>query len=134
MRFHRAWLWVAIAGVIALVTVSAVVQDPAMRVVFSLISIAPLLYVTVRVTLGFERSMAQQRRKFLKLRAATDEFIMNVRNLNRLTLAGRIPDPPENVDSMIEEIVARMHGLVDRIRLAAGDEDSPVESEPESER
>ena len=125
MRFNRAWLWVAAGGVIALVTVSAVVQEPAIRVLLCLVSVTPLLYVTLRVTLGFERRMAQQQRKFLKLRATTDEFIMMVRNLNRLTLASKIPDPPENVESMIEEVVGRMHGLVDRMRAAAGEEEPP---------
>jgi hypothetical protein len=49
---------------------------------------------------------------------------MSVRNLNRLTMAGKMVDPPENVDVMIEEIVKRMHGLVDSIRVAAGEEDT----------
>jgi len=123
MKSNRAWLVTAAGGVVVLVFVSAVVNEPALRVGLSLLAIVPLLYATIRVTLGSERRAAQERRKFVKLRSITDEFIMSVRNLNRLTLAGKMEDPPENVDAMIEEVVKRMHALVDRIRFAAGEED-----------
>jgi hypothetical protein len=120
MRFHKAWLWVAAGGVIALVVVSVAVPEPAFRALLSVLAVVPLLYVSIRVALGSERQVAQERRKFLKLRNVTDEFIMNVRNLNRLTVIAQAEDAPHDTNAMIDEVVERMHHLVERMREAAG--------------
>jgi len=122
MRSHKAWLWVAAGGVVALVFVSVAVSEPAFRALLSVLAIVPLLYVTVRVALGSERQLAHERRRYMKLRATTDEFIMHVRNLNRISVIARSESPPEDAEKMIEEIIERMHGVVDRIRDAAGQE------------
>ncbi len=127
MRFHKAWLLVAGGGVIALVVVSVAVPEPMFRALLSVLAIVPLLYVSIRVALGSERRVAQERRKYNKLRNVTDEFIMNVRNLNRLTVIAKGPDAPQDADGMIEEVVERMHQLVERMRDAAGQEDQPTE-------
>ena len=121
MKFHKAWLWVAAAGVIALVVVAVVVEEPGFRALLSVLAIVPLLYVSVRVALGSERQVASERRKFMKLRNVTDEFIMHVRNLNRITVIAKGEDPPEDATGMIDDIVERMHGLVERMRDAAGE-------------
>ena len=127
MRFHKAWLWVAGGGVIALVLISVAVPEPSLRALLSILAIVPLLYVSIRVTLGSERRVAQERRRYMKLRHMTDEFIMNVRNLNRLTVIAKGPDAPHDADTMIDEVVERMHQLVERMRSAAGEEDRPTE-------
>jgi hypothetical protein len=120
MRFHKAWLWVAGGGVIALVVVSVAVPEPTFRALLSVLAIVPLLYVSIRVALRSERQVAQERRKYLKLRNVTDEFIMNVRNLNRLTVIAQAEGAPHDANAMIEEVVERMHQLVERMRDAAG--------------
>ncbi|NIR46710.1 MAG: hypothetical protein GWN99_20095 [Gemmatimonadetes bacterium] len=122
MKFHKAWLWVALGGVIALVFVSVLIRDPGVRALLSVVAVLPLLHVTLRVALDSERDVAREKRKYMKLRTVTDEFILNVRNLNRLTIVAKGKDAPEDVDRMIDEVVARMHSLVDRMREAAGEE------------
>ncbi len=122
MRFHKAWLWVAAAGVVALVSVTVLVEDAGLRALLSVLAIVPLLYVSVRVALGSERQVAHERRRFMKLRNVTDEFIMHVRNLNRITVIAKGESPPEDAEGMIDDIIERMHKLVDRMRDAAGQE------------
>ncbi|MGD2153929.1 MAG: hypothetical protein PVG79_11735 [Gemmatimonadales bacterium] len=122
MQFHKAWLWVAAGGVVALVFVSVAVPEPAFRALLSVLAIVPLLYVTVRVALGSERQVAHERRRYMKLRNVTDEFIMHVRNLNRITVIAKGEEPPDDAEGMIDDIIERMHGLVDRMRDAAGQE------------
>lgn len=123
MRFHRAWAWAAVAGVIALVAVSLFVGDPGVRTLLSLASITPLLYVTGKLSKTYQRRMAQERRRFSKLRHVTDDFIMSVRNLNRLKVLAQEGDAHEDTQGMIEEVVQRMRQTVDRIVEAAGVED-----------
>jgi hypothetical protein len=129
MQFHKAWLWVALGGVIALVFVSVAVPEPSFRALLSVLAIVPLLYVSVRVALGSERQVAHERRRYMKLRNVTDEFIMHVRNLNRLSVIAQGEEPPEDADAMIDDVVGRMHGLVDRMRDAAGQESMYVSDE-----
>ncbi|UCC72232.1 MAG: hypothetical protein JSV86_17985 [Gemmatimonadota bacterium] len=121
MKFHKAWLFVAAGGVIALVFVAVAVPEPAFRALLSVLAVVPLLYVSVRVALGSERQVAQERRKYMKLRNVTDEFIMHVRNLNRITVIAKGEDPPDDAEAMVDDIVERMHGLVERMRQAAGE-------------
>jgi hypothetical protein len=121
MNFHKAWLWVALAGVIALAFVSVFIRDPGTRALLSLLSIVPLIHVTLRVALGSERQVAQERRKYMKLRTVTDEFLMNVRRLNRLSVIGS-EGAQDDTGGMIEDVVHRMHKLVDRMKDAAGEE------------
>ena len=120
MDFQKSVSLAAVVGVVALVGFSFLVEEPLTRAALSLLAISPLLYVAIRVSRVFERHAAQQKRRYLRLREITDEFIMHVRNLNRITVAGRIENAPENVTTMIDEIVERMHKLVERMREAAG--------------
>lgn len=123
MKLHKGWLWAAAGGVLALVLVSVLVSDPTSRTLLALLSIAPLIFVTGEVAKGYVRQADWQRRRFTKLRSVTDEFIIAVRNLNRLTVLAQDDDPPENAKEMIEEVVQRMRTLVDRIVSAAGQTD-----------
>jgi hypothetical protein len=111
---------VAAGGVVALVSVTVLIEETGLRTLLSILAILPLIYVSVRVALGSERQVAHERRKYMKLRNVTDEFIMHVRNLNRITVISKGEDPPEDADAMIGDIIARMHNLVDRMRDAAG--------------
>ncbi len=122
MGFHKAVLGVALGGVIALVFVSLAIDERVLRTLLSILAVLPLLYVSIRVALRSERDVASERRRFMKLRNVTDEFIMNVRNLNRLALASRIDDAAPDADAMIEEVVERMHKLVEDMRDVAGEE------------
>ena len=122
MGFHKAVLGVALGGVIALVFVSLAIDERVLRTLLSVLAVLPLLYVSIRVALRSERNVASERRRFMKLRNVTDEFIMNVRNLNRLALASRIDEAAPDADAMIEEVVERMHKLVEHMRDDAGEE------------
>ncbi len=123
MKLHKVWLWAAAGGVLALVLVSLLVQDATSRTLLALLSIGPLLYVTGEVAKGYVRQAAWQRRRYSKLRTVTDEFIIAVRNLNRLTVLAQDENPPENAREMIDQVVQRMRTLVDRIVAAAGQSD-----------
>lgn len=123
MKLHKAWLWAAAGGVLALVLVSLLVRDATSRTLLALLSIGPLLYVTGEVAKGYVRQADWQRRRYSKLRTVTDEFIIAVRNLNRLTVLAQDENPPENAREMIDEVVQRMRTLVDRIVAAAGQSD-----------
>jgi hypothetical protein len=131
MKFHRAWLVVALGGVIALVFVTTFVSEPGPRVFLSMVAILPLLYVSLRLAREAEQQAAHERRKFMKLRTVTDEFIMNVRSLNRLSVIAQGENPPEDTSSMIDDVIEQMHGLVERMRDAAGEESlfPPTEDE-----
>jgi hypothetical protein len=132
MNVNRGWLWAAFVAVIALVLVSTLVVDPTTRAALSVVAIAPLLFLTARVAKNIEQREAYQKRKFSKLRGVTDEFLMAVRNLNRITLVVRDENPPDNAQEMLNEIVGRLHELVDRIVESAGQADSDFASGAES--
>ncbi len=132
MKLHKGWLWAAAGGVLALVLVSVLVSDPTSRTLLALLSIAPLIFVTGEVAKGYVRQADYQRRRFTKLRNATDEFIIAVRNLNRLTVLAQDENPPENAKEMIEQVVQRMRTLVDRIVAAAGQTDPAPGGDVES--
>lgn len=128
MGFHKSVLWITIAGLITLVAVTIGVQDPVLRTLFSVLAVAPMIYVAIRVALGLEHRLAKERRKFLKLRSVTDEFLMNVRNLNRLKVAKAQfeAEAPIELDAQIDEVVGRMHKLVETMRDAAGESLHPA--------
>lgn len=120
MDFQRSVSFASIGGVIALIAVAFGVEEPIARAAMSLIAISPLLYIAIKIARLFERATAQHKRKYTRLREITDEFIMHVRNLNRITVAAQMDAAPENVAGMIDEIVDRMHKLVGRMKDAAG--------------
>jgi hypothetical protein len=132
MNVNRGWLWAAFVAVIALVLVSTLVVDPTARAALSVVAIAPLLFLTARVAKTIEQREAYQKRKFSKLRGETDEFLMAVRNLNRITLVVRDENPPDNAQEMLDEVVGRLHELVDRIVDSAGQADSDLGAGAES--
>jgi hypothetical protein len=132
MNVNRGWLWAAFVAVIALVLVSTLVVDPTTRAALSVVAIAPLLFLTARVAKNIEQREAYQKRKFSKLRGVTDEFLMAVRNLNRITLVVRDENPPDNAQEMLNEIVGRLHELVDRIVESAGQVDTDIGAGAES--
>lgn len=123
MGFHKTVLWVTVAGLIVLVAVTAGVQQPLLRTVFAVLAVTPMVFVTIRIALGLEHRLAKERRKYLRLRSATDEFLMNTRNLNRLAVAAEqfATEPPVELVGQIQQVVERMHSLVDTMRDAAGD-------------
>ncbi len=123
MKVHSAWATVAVLGVVVLVLVSLFVADPMPRTLLALASIVPLLYVTAKLSQTFEKRLASERRRFTKLRHVTDDFILSVRNLNRLAVLAQEPDAPEDTQGMMEQVIERMRTTVDRIVEAAGQQD-----------
>lgn len=123
MKVHSAWVAAAAVGIIALVLVSLFVYDPMQRALLSLASIVPVLYVTAQLSKTFQKQLASERRRFSKLRHVTDDFILSVRNLNRLAVLAAEPDAPEDTQGMMEQVVQRMRHTVDKIVEVAGKED-----------
>lgn len=129
MKVHSAWVAVAGLGIVALVLVSLFVNDATTRALLSLASIVPLLYVTAKLSQSFEKQLASERRRFSKLRHVTDDFILSVRNLNRLAVLAQEPDAPEDTQGMMEQVIGRMRTTVDRIVEVAGQQDQGSGSE-----
>jgi hypothetical protein len=123
MKVHSAWVAAAALGIVALVLVSLFVTDPTTRTLLSLASVVPLLYVTARLSQSFEKQLASERRRFSKLRHVTDDFILSVRNLNRLAVLAQEPNAPEDTQGMMEQVIGRMRTTVDRIVEVAGQQD-----------
>jgi hypothetical protein len=129
MRVHVAWVAAAVAGIIVLVLVSLFIEDPTQRTLLALFALVPVLYVTSRLSQTYQKELAQERRRFSKLRTVTDDFIMSVRNLNRLKVLAQEGKAPADTQGMIEQVVHRMRETVDRIVEVAGKEDAPESSE-----
>ncbi len=123
MQFPKGWRWAAFGGAVALIVISVGVAGPWLRAFLSILAIAPLIYITARTALQYERSLSQARRRYTKLRKATDDFIIAVRNLNRITVLSQDEDVPEDARVIQSEVVQHMHKLVDEIVEAAGQED-----------
>jgi hypothetical protein len=126
MKLEKAWLWVALLGLVALFVVNVLVEEPIQRGILSVVTVLPLLYLTYQVTVVAGREAAHERRKYMKLRVVADEFMGQIRNLNRLAIISKSENPPEQTEEMIEDVVNRMRAMVDRIRDAAGEEDPEV--------
>jgi hypothetical protein len=129
MKVHVAWVAAAVAGIVVLVLSSLFVEDPTSRTLLALFSLVPVFYVTSRLSRKYERQLAQERRRFSKLRTVTSDFIISVRNLNRLKVLAQEGKGTEDTQGMIEEVIRRMRLSVDRIVEAAGQEDREEESE-----
>ena len=120
MKVHSAWVAAAALGIVALVLVSLFVTDPTPRALLALASVVPILYVTAKLSQTFEKQLASERRRFSMLRHVTDDFILSVRNLNRLAVLAQEPDAPEDTQGMMEQVIGRMRTTVDRIVEVAG--------------
>ena len=113
-------LGVTVAGFIALLVVTVLIDRPALRAILSILAVAPIIYVTVRNAVRRERSFEKEQRVNMALRAVTTEFVLSVRNLNRLKIIAQEDEELTEAEELIDEIVAQMHTLVDRIRNSAG--------------
>ena len=129
MKVHSAWVAAAALGIVALVLVSLFVTDPTPRALLALASVVPILYVTAKLSQTFERQLASERRRFSKLRHVTDDFILSVRNLNRLAVLAQEPNAPEDTQGMMEQVIGRMRTTVDRIVEVAGQQDQESAAE-----
>ena len=117
---EKSALGVAVAGLIALLVVTTLIDPVALRATLSILAVAPIMYVTVRSAVRRARRFAKEQRINMALRAVTTEFILSVRNLNRLKIIAQEDEELIEAEEMIDEIVAQMHNLVDRIRSSAG--------------
>ncbi len=117
---EKSALGVAVAGLIALLVVTTLIDPVALRATLSILAVAPIIYMTVRNAVRRERRFAKEQRINMALRAVTTEFILSVRNLNRLKIIAQEDEELIEAEEMIDEIVAQMHSLVDRIRSSAG--------------
>ncbi len=129
MKVHSAWVAAAALGIVALVLVSLFVTDPTPRALLALASVVPILYVTAKLSQTFEKQLASERRRFSKLRHVTDDFILSVRNLNRLAVLAQEPNAPEDTQGMMEQVIGRMRTTVDRIVEVAGQQDQESAAE-----
>ncbi len=77
-----------------------------------------LVYMTA-IARTFERMLPDQRR-YLPLRAETEEFLNRVRELNQVALAARASGLQR--DAYTGPIIQQMHEIVDRLPALAGEE------------
>lgn len=117
MVYLRTIVWSAISGVTLLI-VAVMIGDPLGRGILSLAAVSPVFYFALHSAMKEKEAM--DRRTFLGLRKVTDDFLAQVRNLNRLKMIAEADvDLPES-EGMVEEVVAEMHRLVEEIRHVAG--------------
>ncbi|MEJ7810373.1 MAG: hypothetical protein WKG32_08160 [Gemmatimonadaceae bacterium] len=76
---------------------------------------------------GQFRHAMVDRRRYLLLRAATDEILNRVRELNAVAVAWRTGvREPEDAERAMDGIESQLHELVDGLREVAGIEDRPA--------
>lgn len=117
----RLGLWAAVALVFAAL---ALPLTSTLRFAVGAVALGPLMWIPSRLSQraseGQENAQARARR-FLRLRSATDVMLDEVRRLNGLTVdAHRGVRDPEETEREVAAIEARLHGLVDALRDAAG--------------
>lgn len=120
MRDYRVLLVFAALAVPALVMVSLLVPDSTVRTVLSIVSVAPLLYLTLRLAHAVRGGVGYERRTFLQYRVVTEEFLTQVRALNQLAVEAQRKEAPPEIEGEIERVVERMHRIVDRLAGLAG--------------
>lgn len=114
----------SIVSAVLLVMVALTVEDTVQRAFLSLFAAAPLFYVVYDS--GMRSKRIAERRSYLGLRKVTDDFLDQVRNLNRLKVIAQSDRELGEAEEMIEQVVQQMHALVDEIREMAG-KTGPVE-------
>ncbi len=117
MGLQKTVAW-SLVSAVTLLAVAVRVEEPLFRATLSVLAVTPLLYLAVSAAVQTKR--IADRRAYLNLRKVTDEFLMNVRNLNRLKIISQTDSELGEADEMIDEIVKQMHDLVERIRVVAG--------------
>ncbi len=117
MGLQKTIAWSVVSGA-TLIAVALLIEQPLLRAVLALLAASPLCYVAVGAAVRSKR--IAERRAYLGLRQATDEFLVQVRNLNRLKVIAESDQELQEAEEMIEEVVAQMHDLVERIRELAG--------------
>ncbi len=119
---YRAILWSAIAALVGTLAVNLLIGPQVWRVPLTLAVITPVVWLTTRTQMFLRARpwVVRERRRNLTLREATNQFLINVRNLNRLKVIAQAAEDLEDAEDMIEEVVAQMHRLVERIREEAG--------------
>ena len=114
-----------ILSAIAVVLVALFVSQPLTRAVLVLVAVAPAFVTNLRFVLVVNPSLQMKRRKRERrqnytLRGITSQFLVDVRNLNRLKVIAQSDPNIERIEEMEEEIISDMHSLVDRILTVAG--------------
>ncbi len=123
-----------VVSAIAVIAVAFRIDQPPLRAVLSVLAATPLLYVVMSAVVS-ARQIAN-RREYMGLRQATEEFLRSVRDLNRLKVIAQEDRELSEAEEMIDVVVSQMHRLVDRIRSVAGqsgqagDEAGQAEAQP----
>lgn len=122
---HRAIVASGVVSAIGVLLVALFVHQPLARAVLVLVAVAPAFITSgrfvlvVNPTLQMKR-LKRERRQNYTLRGITSQFLVDVRNLNRLKVIAQSDPDIEKIDEMEAEIVADMHSLVDRMLSVAG--------------
>jgi hypothetical protein len=117
MGYHKTVAW-ALVSAATLVAVSLAVEAPVLRATLSIFAVSPLVYLALRIVIAAKR--IKEKREFLKLRQLTDDFLNNVRNLNRLKVIAQSENDLAEAEHMVDQVVVKMHELVEQIRQVAG--------------
>ena len=123
---------IMIVGLAAMAGVLYYVEEPGLRLPAGLLVMLPVLWALVW---GARRGLAEpplvvplHKRRYLKLRAKTQQMIDEITRLNWTIVDGRRGlRPPDEVKADADEIEARLHQMIVDIRESAG-EISPDEN------
>ncbi len=108
----------SVVSAIAVIAVAFQVDQPPLRAVLSVLAATPLLYAAISSVMSAKR--IADRREYVDLRQATEEFLRSVRDLNSLKVIAQEDTELSEAEEMIDVVVSQMHRLVDRIRSVAG--------------
>lgn len=117
MGLQKTVAW-SLVSAVTLLAVAMRIEEQLFRATLSVLAVTPLLYLAISSAVQSKR--IADRRAYLNLRRVTDEFLMNVRNLNRLKIISQTDSELAEADEMVDEIVKQMHDLVEKIRTVAG--------------
>ncbi len=117
---------IMIIGLAALAGILYYVEEPGFRLPAGLLALLPVLWALVwgaRQGLTEEALTAPlHKRRYLKLRAKTQQLIDEITRLNWTMVDGRRGlRPPDEVKADADEIEARLHQIIVDIRESAGE-------------
>lgn len=117
MGLQKTVAW-SLVSAVTLLAVALRIEEPLYRATLSVLAVTPLFYLAINSAVKTKR--IADRRAYLNLRRVTDEFLVHVRNLNRLKIIAQTDRELAEADEMIDQIVSQMHDTVERIRVVAG--------------
>lgn len=122
---ERSAALLLLASLLALSGAVVFVDDRAVRLILALVTASAALWAAMSVAAAGTRRRVSpegvERRRFLALRARTDEFLRHIRAMNLVALQARSGvRPATEAEEQLNGIEQRLHVLIPEFRRAAG--------------